>query len=317
MTDIVAADDLFHHQGNDDPWWNESLCFSWCVPEEVINGFVYGWHRPNMGLSCGGPAVWDPSGEHTWDCLFYDWNWLQPLPPSAEATTFELSNTFSVRSVDPLQRYEFGYDRDGCRVELTWWAAMAPHQVRIVGGMVPAGTCHYEQHGRMTGYVDLDGRRFEVDCWSMHDRTWGPRHIRNLPRGDYFWAVADERTGFFAIALDDGTIDRVIGGYLLRDGILGDLVAGERRVVERGRDFRPIRIEVTAEDSLGRTLEAEGQCLNWLAWPGYPDLFEWWSLAEWQFDGLVGFGEEQDFFPPRTARRLIRAGRTEPLELTL
>ncbi|XVQ15905.1 hypothetical protein ACQP1W_26340 [Spirillospora sp. CA-255316] len=49
-----------------------------------------------------------------------------------------------------------------------------------------------------------------------------------------------------------------MNGYLVRDGQAGDLVRGERRVLERRRGA-PVRVVLDAEDDRGRTLHAEGQ----------------------------------------------------------
>lgn len=301
---ITAIDDKFHHEGSDDPMWNESMWFGFSIPERNINAFVYAWHRPNMGLSCGGPALWDESGAHTYDCLFYDWNWMQATPRDAEATTFRLDNSFGIEAVEPLKTYDFVYDAHGCRLDLRWEAAIEPHTVGTDAEMTEAGKGHYEQHGRMTGTIELDGEVLKIDSGSCHDRSWGPRRLVNMPGGDFSWAVADDGSAFHVISFNDGPDNKVIGGYLFRDGVIGALVSGRRSVV-RDSHARPLTAVVDAIDTLGRTLHAEAECTNCLDWHLYPDQFEWYCLAAWRFDGLLAYGDIQEFHPVREARQLI------------
>jgi hypothetical protein len=90
----------------------------------------------------------------------------------------------------------------------------------------------------------------------------------------------------------------------MNGGVLGELVSGERRILERGVDGRPLRVLIDATDEFGRKLLAEGRCRNWLKWPAYVDMFTWWSLAEWEFDGEKGWGEEAETLGFRLLRRL-------------
>jgi hypothetical protein len=64
------GDDSFHPRSST-PYWNESAWFGFMIPERRIDGWVYMWHRPNMGLSAGGAALWDPTFEDTYSCLLY------------------------------------------------------------------------------------------------------------------------------------------------------------------------------------------------------------------------------------------------------
>ena len=49
--------------------------------------------RPNMKLMMGGPILWDGSGAHPSDCLYFDWHHLQPIPPNAEKFSFTATNS--------------------------------------------------------------------------------------------------------------------------------------------------------------------------------------------------------------------------------
>jgi hypothetical protein len=95
-------DDRFHPR-NDDPYWNESSWISFMIPEHNINGMVYFYHRPNMNHSAGGPVLWDGNGEEIYNCLYWDWNTVQPHPPGCDMNDFSLENGLTVELVEPLK----------------------------------------------------------------------------------------------------------------------------------------------------------------------------------------------------------------------
>ena len=85
------------------------------------------------------------------------------------------------------------------------------------------------------------------------------------------------------------------------------MVRGRRRV-ERPGEW-PTRVFVEATDSLGRNLEAVGECVNRLSFTNIPWMFNWCSLTRWEYDGVVGWGEDQDVWHLDAWRRWIRARR--------
>ena len=106
----------------------------------------------------------------------------------------------------------------------------------------------------------------------------------------------------------EGTSERVVSGWYVKDGIKGDLTSGTRRCLEwddRGRSRREL---IEATDHLGRTLQAEGELLTWYKFTLYSDWLDIFSLAKWRFDGQVAWGESQDYLLFRQYRRLIEGG---------
>ena len=178
------------------------------------------------------------------------------------------------------------------------------------------GSAHYEVGGHIRGTVTVDGEELAVDGLHMRDHSWGPRRYTTNPRGDYASVFTDERTGFCMFPV--GTAprdadpmvaveDKLVFGWNLRDGEASRLVSGTRNVVERDDRGRPMRIVIDGVDALGRELHAEGRTQNYLWWRGYPPMFQWWCLCEWELDGKTAFGEEQDFIPLlQQARRYMR-----------
>lgn len=312
---LIVAADAHLHQPSEDPYWNESAWFSFAVPERALSGFVYFYHRPNMRYSFGGVGLWDPSGQYQHDCLHYDWE-MSPFDPKTDMFEFTLRNTLSVTCTEPLQSYRMTYDRDGCDLDLEWSAFMPPHGSGFPATTSKFGGGHWEQGGRIRGTVTLHGERLDIDCWSNHDRSWGPRHLWGFRPGDMPWAIASDQHAFNLLAsstIDADTgeaVDKVVTGWHLRDGKKAHLISGTR-TVERDRDGRPRLIRLDATDELGRRLEAVGEPVNNLDWHPYPEFFQFWGLMRWDLGGVPAWGETQDSFPLADARRLIRSSRAD------
>jgi hypothetical protein len=299
---IDASDEAFHTAGSD-PHWNESSWFHFSVPERDLIGFVYFFYDVRTGVSGGGPALWDPTGEETYTCRFYDWRWMQPPTPGLDHHDFTLPSSLRHQAIEPMQRYRLSYSQLGLDLDLEWTGLMAPHEIRYQDLANMAGARHFDQPGRMIGTLDLDGERIEIDCYSLRDRTWGPHRPGASRSGDYLWAIATPESHWHVIttATAEPGIDQVMNGYLMRDGLQGELVRGQRRVVERSNGA-PQRVILDAEDSHGRALYAEGDVRTALRWFGWPGRLAYWTLTDWHWDGLQGWGEDQEFFPREQMR---------------
>ncbi|MBH0779637.1 DUF7064 domain-containing protein [Nocardia bovistercoris] len=301
--EIGAHDEVFHPAG-EDPYWNESGWFGFHIPERDINGFFYYFHDVRTGVSGGGPALWDGSGAEIYDCLYYDWRWHQPPTGPMEFEDFSLPNSLRHQVLDPMRRYRLSYSQPGLDLDLEWTALMEPHDFGVPPD--PSIPRHFDQAGRVRGVATLHGERLEVDCFSMRDRTWGPHRHDMTPSGDFVWAVASPESHWHAIAIGVGedAPDVVVGGYFARDGVVGNLVKGQRRVLER-KSGAPARVLFEAEDDLGREFQAEGRVRSVLRWMGWPGQLAFWTLTDWEWDGQRGFGENQEFFARDLARSLL------------
>jgi hypothetical protein len=301
---ILSQADRFAEARDDNPYWNESVWFSVSVPEERLHGLIQYYFRPNMGMLNGGPVIWDPSGTSQWTCRHYHWDHLQAMPPGAAKFDMTARNSLSVKVVEPLVRYAISYGRDGLALDLEWEARGPMHELRTGdAGQESTAKFHIEQPGRMTGRMVLDGRDIVIDCHSMRDTSYGPRDYESLAVGGYFWGIA-EGSAFHAIAMGK-TDQRVIGGFLWRDGELKSLASGSRRVIDWGV-HGPRRVLFEATDVAGRAIRAEGEIDEGLIFTGYTDHTVVWSLARWLWDGVEHWGDNQEFSPVARFRRIAR-----------
>ena len=249
--------DYFNMDMTDDPYWSESSWFSWAIPERGINGFFYNHFRPNMNCLLGGPAMWDRSGQHVWDFLYFDWQLMRRLPKGRYGVDynkydFETPWSMAIKMIKPLERYQLRYDREGFKLDLVFTAISPPNEVgQHERGTERAYKLHFEQPGRIEGTVELDGECYSVNCFSIRDGSHGPRFLETTARGGYTWSTADAKTGWHMLARDDkGREMQIVGGYILRDGAMSPIVKGVRRVLERTGP-RPSMIEIVAEDAHG------------------------------------------------------------------
>jgi len=308
MNDLSFAD--FFGEGRDDnPYWNESVWFSMSIPEKRIHCAIQYYFRPNMGMLNGGPMVWDPSGQYQWNCLYYNWSHLQAMPPVDGKFAMQARNSLSCRMIEPLRRYKIDYDKEGFFLDLTWEALGPVHELKTGDeGQQSTAKFHIEQPGRMTGTMRRHGEEFAVDCFSMRDTSYGRREYESLACGGYFWGIAAD-SSFHALCMGEGREATCIGGYIMKDGEMASLVSGKRTVLEYGQ-FGPSKFVFEGTDKLGRTMRATGTIDPGLVFTGYTDHTVIWSLAQWDWDGVEHWGDNQEFSPAERFRLIARGERT-------
>ena len=121
----------------------------------------------------------------------------------------------------------------------------------------------------------------------------------------YCHAVTSAQNGFLVITSPTDTRDPILSGYYVKDGELGHFVSGERDV-ERNELNHPVRVVLRAVDDHGRKFEAVGAVLNKIGFLASTGIYNLISLTRWEYDGVVGFGEDQDLFHPSTCRDFMK-----------
>ena len=229
----------------------------------------------------------------------------QAIPTGAEKFDFVARNSLSVKVVEPLRRYKIDYDRDDFVMDLVWEAVGPMHRLET-GDPEQAKTAafHYEHPGRMTGMILLNGEKMPIDCWSMRDGSSGPYDTEVWPHGGYFWGIGASGS-FQTLCIGKTSEVATIGGYLMRDGEMAPLASGKRIVLEYSA-LGPSRVLFAAVDALGRQVEAIGKIDPGLVFTGYTDHTVVWSLAEWDVAGETYWGDNQEFCPAATFRRIAR-----------
>ena len=315
---LVRPEDDSLHDNDGHPYWNESSWVPFHVADRGLSGIIYFYHRPNMNFTKGGVMIWDPSGENTYDSRHYDFD-IHPFDVN-DMYDFTLPNGLTVQCREPLTSFAFRYQRESCGLELNWNAVMPPQQTGLPQGAKEwADKGHYQQGGRATGELLLDGERIAIDCLTVRDHSWGKRLLRQMndPRGDLLWAMASPDHGMCVyVAADpdenDDTdysrevVDTVGVGWYLRDGDTRPVTSIKRRSL-RGDDGRVTELVVDGQDDRGRSFHAHGTPANLLKWQAYNAIMSWYSLMRFTLDDKPAMGETTDYWPINQASRMLRS----------
>ena len=302
-----AKDDGFHFAEMSDRWWEtETAWFSFCVPARKLGGWLYTMVRPNIGTVAGGAWIWDDGAFLPWEVPYSANYTALRLPDGADLRDIALPTGVSMKMLEPLCRYQLGFrDEPRLSLDLTFAAVMAPQPLRKADSAFKI-LSHFDQFGRVTGELVLHGERIAVDCLAMRDRSWGPRAEHRPNRSAYVTGIAEPGHGFLAVTRANETAT-VSYGFLLRDGIVHDLVSGTRHV-ERSRERGWVeRIVIEAEDAAGRRLHAEGKRLSGIIINRH-SFIDSNGLIEWRIDGAIGHGEDQDMWPVHEWSAFRRTG---------
>jgi hypothetical protein len=199
---------------------------------------------------------------------------------------------------------------------------------------------HLDQLGHLTGELTLRGERIPIDCYSVRDRTWGPRgghHSQSQKseyvRGDYkvaspggprwreierergrgriqyIFGHTDAETGFLSfVRPQDGDADGwspLNVGWLLKDGVFERLDKTKSRM----RNYRDpqtgwsAHMQVELVDVTGRSMQAEGFTVSHMCEHEAGSN----ALMRWEYDGKVGWGEDQDGWKLDHFRKMLGA----------
>lgn len=341
-TPFTPADDCYHPPVSDDPYLVETTWWSFNVPERGLGGWLHCQYHVNLAACTWRVFVWDPSSSDPDRLAYYRSVEKAPMPPDPDLRDITFpGGGFSVRMVEPLMVYEVGYrDPDAdFAIELTHRGVHAPH--RFTPGQPPMmWSPHLDQVGHVTGTLTLRGERIAVDCYSLRDRTWGPRgghhsssqkpeyqrgehrvlhpggpawreveRRRGQGRIQYVFGHADATTGFQGfLRPQDGSADGwspVHVGYLLLDGRFERLAAdrSRMRVYRDPATGLTAHMELELADRTGRELRVEGASVSRIAerWGGGH------SLMRWDLGSRIGWGEDQDVWRPDHFAEMVAA----------
>ena len=294
MTEASARDDRFHPPTGPDPTWGETAWFAFAAPEHGLAGTLYPLFRSHFGICALGVAVWDASAYEPWRARYARRLWHVPIP-DGDLSDLTIEG-LRIRCVEPLSRYRVEY-RDGDRisVDLEYRGLIPPH-----AAIVTAERGHLDQPCHVQGTLRLGTEEIAIDCFEMRDRSWGPRDDLRRTRASYSYGIRGEGESFLASTMAVDDVERVVMGFLVREGEKHDLVSGTREVLERNRAGFPERVRIQATDGAGRALDVEGRCLSRLAEQATPGMFAWMSLTAWSSAEGSCFGEDQEVWSPDT-----------------
>ncbi len=302
---LPADDDL--HPSTGDFYQTETFWYSFFVPERGLGAWLYASVHATLGSTGGGMWIWDATATDPWDLPFFEqFGRLRPPTPRGPGH-IDFPTGLSVATLEPGMSYDLRYDdRDRARVRLRFDALEAPVPLRRGAPPYPKAS-HYDQTGRVTGHVVLDGERIDVDCHAMRDRSWGRRNERGYRRVGYSWAASPELS-LLAYTMPDGEgPEHVYTGYVRRDGRVAHIVDGRRGVERDPARNWATGVSLEVRDELGRVTKARAEGVSRMFLPGSTSLCLNTSLL-WTVEGHAVHGEDQDVWPLKEWIRARKAG---------
>jgi hypothetical protein len=342
-TPFIDADDTYHRL-SDNPLDLETNWWAINIPERRIGAWIHAAYYPNGNKVRWRIFAWDDKGADPARLAYYKCMEDVPMPPDPDMRDITYpQGGYSLKMLKPLMDYHVAYkDNDAnFAVEFEFRAAHPPH--RFTPGEAPAmHNPHLDQLGRFTGEMVLYGERIPVDCWSVRDRTWGPREgahasaqkyaggaptrvlqpggpkwrqverERGRGRIEYIFGHTDDQTGFLSfVRPQDGDAkgrSPLNMGWLLKDGHFARLDKA-RSWMKNYRDLDTgfsQHMEVTLVDQEGRSMEAEGFTVSHMCEHGGGSN----ALMRWEYDGKTGWGEDQDGWKVDHFKRMVAALRS-------
>jgi len=339
-TSFRPEDDCYH-QLSDDPYETETNWWSFNIPERKIGCWIHTPYYPNRKTVTWRVFVWDEQGADPGHMAYYKKVEEAPMPddPDLRDITFP-GGGYSLKMLEPGMKYHLTYEdpERGFALDFTHTGVHPPH--RFQPGEPPfLQTPHFDQLGHIEGWMTLRGERIRIDSYSVRDRTWGPRggpyttsrkaypadaqrvrdpggprwreieRERGRGRIQYIFGHAGAQTGFLSfVRVQDGDASGwapMNVGWLLKDGVFARIDPNRSRML----NFRdPLtgwssHMQVVVADERDRTLNAEGFVVSRMSEGGYGTN----SLMRWEFDGMIGWGEDQDVWQPGHFVRMLDA----------
>lgn len=259
------TDELHIPSEETSPWLTETAWYSFWSTDLEVAVHIYLRFRPNLGVLDAFVYGWGPGGSVPWDTAY--WKDVHVAMP-ASIQDMELPIGLRHTVVTPLERYRLSY------TDTRGYNGTFGFEIDVDAVSPPSyfGGKHFDQPVRMTGWIELDGDRREVDCLAMRDRSWYRRGDFTLFRSAYSYALTSADAGFLALYAAPRDRDMLVddlplvGGHHATAAGPAGLTSGERRVLERDpQTGRPLRLAVDFACEDGERREALGRVRNGIA----------------------------------------------------
>lgn len=231
---VLRRSDDMMHEDTGEPTFNESAYFNFYDPAARLGGFVRIGNRPGEGHAemtvclyppAGGAAFmfWpaELSGNDGFDAAGLQFELLEPL--AEHRITYAGTCCMLAKPHDLLDPRRAFADNPHVQVKIDLrYRALSeafggePRTPRPDAPEFARG--HFEQHGRASGVITIDGTEHLIDGVGLRDRSWGPRTWQALER--YRWLTMNfgPDVGIAAALITERGGREVHGGYIYRAG---------------------------------------------------------------------------------------------------
>jgi hypothetical protein len=275
------------------------------VPEHNIHALCYLWHHANLKTASGGAWVWQGIKPNRLQCEIFDMQiYIDDAVLDDDFHHFKLPNGYESRVITPLEQLRINFtDASGENsfdVELD---AVAKPMVLETG-------FHLEQPMKTRGSVTLGGRQYDVDGYTVRDRSWGQLRretAAQMPPITWMTCVFGEDLIFGTTAFDTedrdpdwkGVLeipggDPLRGGWIYRGGEYTPVLSVSKRTVRNEQTLVPESVELSITDASGYSLDITGTILAASGWGAWHNMETMICLTRWECEGRVGYGDFQD-----------------------
>ena len=310
----IGVQDEFQHPVGPEEQWNESYYFNLYDPDARIGGFARIGIRPNEGTIDGALLLFLPDGSLAV---------TRQLGEQTENTDEIEVGGIRFERVDPLKAW---------RVTWAGTAAVMPRPEEMVNPGGPSGiefreiavdlafTClsepvsgreaeevseatkelgvdlvlgHFEQAGRWSGSITIQGTEHAFSGYGNRDKSWGVRDWQGPSHWRWFSANFGDDLALGAVRIGFGEKE-IQSGWLWREGAPALRFTGVEVKTELADDgITQVRSILDLCDENGETHHLEGELLSVAPLPQAKDgrrtlINE--GLARWTYDDRVGYG---------------------------
>lgn len=301
-------DDLLHPQDTGvvkDDTLTETQYFGFDVAEEGIKGLGYLWMHPNLQTASGGLWVFQGTKSNQLASEVFDFRtFMHERVITNDLHDYRLPNSYGVRIIELMKRHYVTYS-DPVRknsIDIEYTAVADPV-------MYGSGK-HFDQPMKALGEVVLSGKRFEVDCYNVRDRSWGsprPETLIPMPPAGWTTGVFGPDFSFACTVFDSPELmpewggkfavpdeHRINGGWIYRDGKLGLITRCHKRTARDPGNLYPTAFEMEITDDHGRTCEIVGTVVSCNHWMYISNMRNLTACVRWECGGRMTYGEVQE-----------------------
>lgn len=299
-------DEFYHGWGPKGDSLTETWYWGFNVPHAAINCYLYCWTHPNLNVVTTGAIIYrGVKRQHLAAELFDIPAYLRLGPVVGDGRAIAAPNGLRVDVIEPLKHIRAAFDDPGrdtsFRVDMR---AMGKPIMR-------ANNLHFEQVMHCTGKLKLRGEDFDIDSYTVRDRSWGElRPETPVPSPPYNWATGVFSEG--ALAFNVGSLDdparapewagamAVDPAHVFKDGWIakGDeqlrILSASKRTRRNMETLAPEGFDMEIEDAAGERSTLRGAVVASVPWAGWPNMVCHLALVKWQWGGLTGYGESMD-----------------------
>ena len=185
------------HRPSDNPDWRESYYFNFVDPAKGISGFTTIGVLPKVNMREFVFVLFHGDKRE----VYYVESRKKFRPNSLKSLS---DGHLSYELVEPLMEWRIRFASDKMGADINWKGRFPVYN--FGGGSKTSWSDHFEQSGRISGFVSVPGGRMvKIEGMGQRDKSWGPRdwHIES-------WFALHAQFDSLSIALRRDMVDGVV-----------------------------------------------------------------------------------------------------------